>query len=382
MTQRFFDALSRNLPAGEEDTFTALLATMCSMVPRLGCVVLGWVDGHRDAQPLAASEFTFAGNVPRNHPEFKGSKIDMVATSLDAQVEVWFEHKLASKEGPPVPGGMVYQIHKYVETARHYVKQEGNSCQTVVVVYCTRDRDAIRDRGLLPTACDSPVSLVDGCHGSLRWWQLLELIESDDAQVRQGVAAEDLRLLDGFLAYWRSMRGMWSAATSEEWAPSAEARSDPSVGIRLDAVWRPTVAELHRRFPVGHPRSSHGESKGNGWYHKELQHDYLTMVQIYRAVGSDFPNWPVADVGEALCLRLTLTNGWLTHRLRKDIIEALYGRASVDWTTNNQGPVCKVGIPVGDWEPGLSMDAEGDLIRRTWTPLIDEILTRLGGGSS
>lgn len=289
-----FDHLAKNLPAGLEDTFTALLASVADLVPAAGREILRWVVETTGAEGLDPD----AGGSFRRQSfdvHFGGGKSHTAAPDMvfaTDRWEVWFEHKIDAPVGVRnFEDGVEGQLEFYAMGAEERVAS--GEVDRVYLVLCTRDPKKV------PTlVLDENVHFLHNEGRSLRWADLHARLER---LKEQGLHEP---LLDELLAWWPNLERMYAARAPEGWdAPQAVRERDGNLG-RLEAMWQAAMDDAMGVLP---PRRATLNRKGKGFYLRGFDHPALYQLAFYMAKADAFPGLP-RDAA-VLALRVTWLPG-------------------------------------------------------------------------
>jgi hypothetical protein len=247
-----FRTLAKNLPSGDEDTFTGLLTAAIHYVPVLGTRVLKWIEHECEVNLPTTVGVTFRR--PNGYALGNGMVYpDMVGEASDGTWEIWFEHKLGSPEGARVlDGEIVGQLEAYVDAANRRVV--GEKPGRIFVVFCTRDpaQCQVVSKDQRVTVLTAPGSR------SLRWFALRDFLDSLDESLTSSIESNIWRSLR---SYWDGLPDMWATADTPGWAADQTTRE-----ADLDAytaLWLNPQAVVLEHFPEG--RTSKNR-KGHGFY--------------------------------------------------------------------------------------------------------------------
>ena len=380
-TGEFFRSLAKNIPAGREDTFTALLATTVQFVPGFGSTILRWLAAELPNSDLGVPDdarLNFSAQVERGPVAKYGTALlDMVATvSKDEQVlfEVWFEHKLDSplgeREAKDNTGEIFSQIQKYVEIAKWYSGQNGQ--RRIFVVYCSRDKSQLNDRASsLPSPNAYPVALLNRSE-SFRWFSLHEAVVREMAN--RPLDQFQKWLFDELSEFWRQP-GMYSVRATKGWLPTNTERArGTETRDALEQTWSGVTAWLSRSHKL---RGLRGNPKGDhnwvGVYHRPAKHPHLYQLHFIRATGSEFAGWPPNWPGEALRCEFTFHGREGAELCKQPMPFDAVGPRTKRGSDGRK--VLAFGLPVSGWTNNPKQDSQA--LATQAQRITEELLKRL-----
>lgn len=198
----FFKGFQAGTTLGNEDFLSASLIAIMRRIPEVQHAFLNWVSNEVPAfkPEWVELEWEISGQESFKTERFGRAMPDMVFKSDD--LELWFEHKLGSKQGVRIAnddsGDEIGQLEKYVGAARLHSRDDANKPR-VMIFYITAAHEALNpDEGLLYTDQLS-AGLVMGKNGGLRWKHLHRELSRLEVQTDDKLA----RLLyTEFLDWW------------------------------------------------------------------------------------------------------------------------------------------------------------------------------------
>lgn len=376
----FFKSLAENLPAGSEDSFTALLTTTAQFVPDLGHTILRWLAAESTESDLRVPEgaqLSFASQVERGPvAKYGTAALDMVATiskGTHVLFEVWFEHKLDSplgeREAKDNAGEMFSQIRKYIEIAKWY--SDRNDQRRIFVAYCSRDKSRLDDRAALPAPNACPVALLNKSE-SFRWYSLHEAVERELSNTP--LTEFQKWLFDEMSAYWRQP-GMYSVRATKGWLPTTTERAKGTeTRDALEQTWSGVISWLSDSGSLrGLPGNPKGDHNWVGVYHRPAKHPHLYQLHFIRAKGSEFGGWPASWPGEALRCEFTFHGKEGAELCKQPMpFEAIGPRIK---RGNDGRKVLAFGLPVNGWTNNPKQDSQA--LAAQARKITEEILKRL-----
>lgn len=354
ITSEFFKQLAGNLPAGREDAFTALLATVNGVDPVLGQATLLFFQVESGVDLGASTSWQWEAQIVKENDEGPDAIIDMIATSPDGAVQVWFEHKVDAPMGirRDASGAPVSQLHDYVNIARAHAAKD--RCR-VCLAFVTRDRAVIRDRDRLPAPDDLPVSLLHRGPDSFRWFQLRDAIGRHVIETPGGSGSVGAAFLD----WWDSLAGMRLGASDGSFAPPKDKRVEDVV--RYQEQWGPTIDWLDLHFGGKWRYTSKGQ--GVDWWPGASA--WFSHLGIQRVSGLTKARWtmPAAGADEIIVrcrASLTVPGAPEAAQTGSPVTDL---PSNIRYEVLPDGNRIDAGIKVGGWSPGLSLSEQGELMR-------------------
>jgi len=368
------------LPAGNEDTFTALLATTVQFVPDLGDTILRWLAAESPDSDLDVPEgaqLNFSAQVERCPISKYGTAVlDMVATVCGGKqvlFEVWFEHKLDSplgeREAKDNSGEVFSQIQKYVEVAKWYSGQNGQ--RRIFIAYCSRDKSRLNDRATLPAPNACPVALLNQSE-SFRWFSLHEAVVREMAD--KPLDQFQKWLFEELSEFWRQP-GMYSVRATKGWLPTTTERAKGTeTRDALEQTWSGVISWLSSSDKLqGLPGNPKGDHNWVGVYHRPAKHPHLYQLHFLRAKGNEFDGWPSDWPGEALRCEFTFHNRDGAELSKQPMpFDAVGPRMK---RGSNGRKVLAFGLPVAGWTNNPKNDSQALAIQAR--KITEEILKRL-----
>jgi len=380
-----FKHLAGNLPAGvgTEDKFTALLVTTIQFIPDLGRTVVRWVTDQSPECDLRVSdevEFRFMAQKARGEaPNFGTAYPDMIAEVIEngeVQKEIWFEHKIDSREGKRLAkdGGVaaIGQVEKYAKAAKAW--SDANGKRRILIAYCTRNPDTISAAENLPAPSASPVGILNPQGESFLWRDLEERVHTELSSNQfhgfQGSILAELK------AYWLTLpKGMRIVPVPAKFTFTKEERQRGEKE-GLQQAWEQTTRMLKKMLPPA-PKGSFNDNNGFGVYHQPQNHDFLYQIHVIRPEGKEVPKgWPrewstAAPLVCEFTLTENLSKGCVWEKWPKPVFDCV----GPDPEKRKKRIVLRFGLPIHDWEN--RKDQQASLIQQQVRIITEWVLERL-----